>query len=443
MSSIITPKIQSIGNLFIRNLTIPDYQRPYRWEERHVAQLIEDLKSYCYDSAPDFEYRLGTVILHQSNLAVEIVDGQQRIITLCILLAALSTEIREENQPSLLSSLEITHPESLRQIRHNSAFIKLQIELLNEVKLRQLYDFILHRCTLVVIELGNLSEAFQFFDSQNSRGKALEPHDLLKAYHLREMTGEPHKYKLEAISHWEKEAASSGDLKPIFDNYLFRLRRWVRGQSGRHFTNKYIDVFKGVKPTAINIPDYLEVALRAHVFTQQYNDSAERIVDKNKLQYPHQLDQVILNGSRFFEFVAHYIEKKKHLLTHPALVDYLDSYLGSYRVGDIYTRNLFLAVVMLYHDRFKEQYLTQAVHVCFCWAYKLRLENTRVSMASVDNYAKSSDSLISTIKNAVYAKEVLRFVVKKNKEAVITNKTTNELDKLNSLYLGKDYRGEQ
>ena len=443
MSSIITPKIQTIANLFIRDLTIPDYQRPYRWGERHVAQLIEDLKSYCYDSDSNFEYRLGTVILHQSNLKVEIVDGQQRTITLCILLAALSTELKDEIPLSLLNSLVITHFESLQKTRHISAFIKSQIDLLDEVELRQLYDFILYRCTLVVIELSDLSEAFQFFDSQNSRGKELEPHDLLKAYHLREMTGEPQKYKLDTIAHWEQEATSSGDLKPIFDNYLFRLRRWLRGKPGRNFTNKHIDVFKGVKPTDINIPGYLEVALRAHVFTQQYNDSAERMVDKNKLKYPHQLDQVIFNGARFFEFVAHYIEKKKYLLTHPALGHYLESYPGSYRVGDIYTRNLFLAVVMLYHDRFKEQYLTQAVYICFCWAYKLRLENTRVSMASVDNYAKSSDSLISTIKHAVHAKEVLRFVVKKNKEAVITNKTTNELGNLHSLYLGKDYTSEQ
>lgn len=35
----------------------------------------------------------------------------------------------------------------------------------------------------------DISEAFQFFDSQNARGKALYPHDLLKAYHLREMAG--------------------------------------------------------------------------------------------------------------------------------------------------------------------------------------------------------------------------------------------------------------
>lgn len=40
---------------------------------------------------------------------------------------------------------------------------------------------------MVVITVDKISEAFQLFDSQNTRGRALYPHDLLKAYHLREI----------------------------------------------------------------------------------------------------------------------------------------------------------------------------------------------------------------------------------------------------------------
>lgn len=43
---------------------------------------------------------------------------------------------------------------------------------------------------VVVITVEKQEEAFQLFDSQNSRGKALYPHDLLKAYHLREMNND-------------------------------------------------------------------------------------------------------------------------------------------------------------------------------------------------------------------------------------------------------------
>ena len=45
-----------------------------------------------------------------------------------------------------------------------------------------------------------LSEAFQLFDSQNNRGKSLEPHDLLKAYHLRKQYSEDEKI----VEKWEQ-----------------------------------------------------------------------------------------------------------------------------------------------------------------------------------------------------------------------------------------------
>lgn len=53
---------------------------------------------------------------------------------------------------------------------------------------QQLFDFLLRKCEFVVVRLNSISEAFQFFDSQNARGKDLAAHDLLKAYHLREIS---------------------------------------------------------------------------------------------------------------------------------------------------------------------------------------------------------------------------------------------------------------
>ncbi|MGC6756730.1 hypothetical protein ACP0GT_25630, partial [Escherichia coli] len=50
----------------------------------------------------------------------------------------------------------------------------------------QQIDFLLNRCQVVCFVLQDISEAFQFFDSQNARGRDLAPHDLLKAFHLRE-----------------------------------------------------------------------------------------------------------------------------------------------------------------------------------------------------------------------------------------------------------------
>ena len=97
---------------------------------------------------------------------------------------------------------------------------------------------------------------------------------------------------------------------------------------------------------------------------------------------------------------------------------------------------------MLYHDKFKEQHFKQAIRLCFCWAYKLRVENSRVLMASIDNYAKNSSSLLNVIAHALGANEVLRYVVIKNEEAVSSNKTKG-LEALHGLYLGKGTNNEQ
>lgn len=103
---------------------------------------------------------------------------------------------------------------------------------------------------MVCIELIDLDEAFQFFDSQNSRGKALQAYDLLKAFHLRSISND-NKEQLEYVEKWENSIISTrfnknGDLYFIINLILFRLRRWLHYQNGFHFTTDDLDVFKGV-----------------------------------------------------------------------------------------------------------------------------------------------------------------------------------------------------
>lgn len=68
---------------------------------------------------------------------------------------------------------------------------------------KRLEQYLLERCTIVQIVTDNVQEAFQFFDSQNSRGKALAPHDLLKSYHLREMKHNDEQATIDLIQQWE------------------------------------------------------------------------------------------------------------------------------------------------------------------------------------------------------------------------------------------------
>ncbi|WP_257877474.1 DUF262 domain-containing protein [Vibrio parahaemolyticus] len=84
---------QTIAQLLEHKLTIPEYQRPYKWQPKHVNQLIDDI--FNHRAKPC--YRLGTVVLHQDkgsesekkDDALNIVDGQQRLLTLTLLCTIL------------------------------------------------------------------------------------------------------------------------------------------------------------------------------------------------------------------------------------------------------------------------------------------------------------------------------------------------------------------
>jgi len=72
-----------------RQYQIPDFQRPYVWEEPQAIALVNDLLGAWRTN--DGDYFLGSVVLvqHPSGDDVDIIDGQQRMTTLCILLALL------------------------------------------------------------------------------------------------------------------------------------------------------------------------------------------------------------------------------------------------------------------------------------------------------------------------------------------------------------------
>ena len=78
-----------IGSIINRHqLMVPPNQRPYAWEEIHVQTLFEDLSGAI--SSSDQPYFLGSVVLIQSaGDRLEVADGQQRLATTSILIAAI------------------------------------------------------------------------------------------------------------------------------------------------------------------------------------------------------------------------------------------------------------------------------------------------------------------------------------------------------------------
>ena len=75
------------------SFSIPLYQRPYSWESEQVRELLLDLlnamPSHGQEAVSD-PYFLGSIVLIKGDAPeAEVIDGQQRLTTLTMLLAAL------------------------------------------------------------------------------------------------------------------------------------------------------------------------------------------------------------------------------------------------------------------------------------------------------------------------------------------------------------------
>ena len=89
-----------LDELFRLPLAIPAYQRNYCWEERHIQTLLDDMR-YANREKP---YLMGTIILNSSSdkSGYDIVDGQQRLVSLAILLRQLNIALQKNTVCSLL-----------------------------------------------------------------------------------------------------------------------------------------------------------------------------------------------------------------------------------------------------------------------------------------------------------------------------------------------------
>lgn len=100
---------ETLGKI-LRNrvgLKVPRSQRSYKWEEDHVKDLFDDLNAAISSDSP--EYFLGSVIIvgDARNGTVEVYDGQQRLATTAIIVAAIRdfffTDLHDESEAGTIT----------------------------------------------------------------------------------------------------------------------------------------------------------------------------------------------------------------------------------------------------------------------------------------------------------------------------------------------------
>ena len=383
------------------NLVIPNYQRPYKWTAKNAIQLLDDIIDAKNENKET--YRVGTLILHQEGESTyNIVDGQQRTITFSLLLKALGVvdSIKFLEQPLA------NNPHNTRNIPNNFRTLERRTNNITDDRDRkELLEYVKNNCELIVVITKNISEAFQFFDSQNARGKKLYPHDLLKAYHLREMNdldvGETEK----VVKGWED--LDQKELSALFSDYLYRVKEWIKGNKAWELTEHNIYKFKGITRQD-NFP-YAQFYKGAFAYADTVNHSAMPFVSGIRDLNPFQLDTPIVAGKPFFDYAKHYFEILKDIQNNDKYEGYfindndiiktLDLRTYKNGVGNRITRLLFDTAILLYIDRFCPEQpakldlemLEQFVVFAFVWAYSLRAQYYNVGWLSAQNYIMGND----------------------------------------------------
>ncbi|MDG6894202.1 GmrSD restriction endonuclease domain-containing protein [Volucribacter amazonae] len=165
-----------------KNISIPNYQYDYLWEDDYVNQLLIDL---LFHFKKKTTYQLGTVIIHRNkkNNTLNIIDGYQRLIILAILFYGLDNNT-ELGKSLLALKREIFNDKNHQKIINHYNLIKSFID--QQFDHEQLkYEFIDHikKYTISYIETTNLSQAIKILKSQNTTNKIIANNGLLELHY--------------------------------------------------------------------------------------------------------------------------------------------------------------------------------------------------------------------------------------------------------------------
>lgn len=341
-----------------------------------MSELLNDINDAMIkrkeNSNIDFKYRVGTILLHNNDIdnTMDVIDGQQRIVSLLLILKYL------EDCDFIQMNLE--NKSTQYNLYTNYVFVKDWFALKDDADKNAMRDAFKVLLEVVVITVNKLGEAFQLFDSQNSRGKSLYPHDLLKAYHLREMNDDLFEMKrvVEMWENWDSSHHEWNDIEYLFNSYLFPIINWAENNPTHIFTINDIDVFKGVKSTEI-----YPYALRTIKAMPVYQITEPFIAGKDFFlmvdYYLALLNYLKSNALRGFDDIKNIIENK--------------SYNGT---GFENCKELFYCILLCYYDRFKNLD-SKVIRKLFSWAFMIRVDMKTLSHKTINKYAIGGDSSYS------------------------------------------------
>ena len=255
-----------------QKFTIDYFQREYRWQEKHIKLLIEDLTTTFLKSYREGEkrsevanyqsYYLGPVVfsVNTESGKKSIIDGQQRITSITLLLIYLnhlqkdnpqkvniselifsekygeksfnmSDEAREECLKALFEIGEYDTKEKDDETVQNMIERYEDIdatfpEEINEQALPFFIDWFVENVVIVEIIAYSDENAYTIFETMNDRGLNLTPTEMLKGYILSKISDK--KQRTEINDLWKEEIQKLHVFGETTDQSFFHA--WFRGK---------------------------------------------------------------------------------------------------------------------------------------------------------------------------------------------------------------------
>jgi hypothetical protein len=274
---------EGIGAIFKgKRLTVPAYQRSYSWKTENVSSLLDDLRNAISDDVN--EYFLGSIVLaNKRDDSIEVVDGQQRLASTAIVIAAIRDALeslgdkqgaddvqsdflgkrpRRGGEPEPFLTLNETDnpvyqrlivsrekPIDLSANTHLIALARKAVEaylrdqvLKKKTDTTLLHDwleFLENKAKVIVVRVPENSDAFVIFEALNDRGLDLAISDLVKNF----LFGKAHPNIEETKTRWLSTVTLLEQLSEDSPIVTF-LRHFASSRYG-HVRER--DLFKAIK----------------------------------------------------------------------------------------------------------------------------------------------------------------------------------------------------
>ena len=276
---------------------IPDYQRPYSWEREQCETHWEDFKVFAIpnDDADLFdddndEYFLGTILTFlNDSKQKEVIDGQQRLITLLLLMRAFyetvdknDNRIRQDiekciwhigrdgepDKTKIKIKSEVAAEDEIKEFEkiisdgkatkgnksryaENYRYFQRKISEFKQETPDNFSDFvrrILYNCILLPIETSKQDTALRIFTTLNDRGMKLSDSDIFKAQFYKFYRDQGRQEKENFIRRWKDlEEFCNKNFHPRtgtpLDDLFMRYMYFLLAKSGTKN-----DTFKGLRP---------------------------------------------------------------------------------------------------------------------------------------------------------------------------------------------------